>query len=156
MTNLLRRIRGALGMGLIWAIAWGGVGGAVMETIIDPHGQIADIWPAILGLPAFLGGVIFSLVLGFAERRRRFDELSIPRFGAWGGVAGLVVGAVPVALGAGSDELPMLLRALSIMGPLGFMGGISAAGSLALARMGGERDSIQARAGAGELPRDMK
>jgi hypothetical protein len=74
-------------MGLTWAAAWGFVG-FLIEAFVDPHGRIADIWPAVLGFPAFFGGVFFSIVLGIAARGRRFDELSLPRFAAWGALAG--------------------------------------------------------------------
>jgi hypothetical protein len=142
MKKLLRRIRGALGMGLTWAVAWGFVG--FLMEFVDPHGQIADIWPAIFAIPAFLGGVIFSVVLGIAERRRKFEELSIPRFGAWGAVAGLVVGALPFVFESNSSGLPTWQLALMIMCPISVLSGVSAAGSLALARMADRRESLDA------------
>jgi hypothetical protein len=154
MRKLLRRIRGALGMGLTWAVAWGFVG--FLMEFVDPHGQIADIWPALFAIPAFLGGVIFSVVLGIAERRRRFDELSIARFGAWGAVAGLVVGALPFALGSNSSELATWLLAILIMGPISVLSGVSAAGSLAIARKADQRESLDARPHIAELPGDMR
>jgi hypothetical protein len=55
-----------------------------MEAFVDPHGAILDMWPQTLAIVGFVGGVVFSAVLGIAERRRRFGELSIPRFSAWG------------------------------------------------------------------------
>ena len=127
MTGWLRRIRGAVVVGLMWAIGWGFVGGAVMEGIVDPHGRIADIWPAVLGIPGFFGGILFSAVLAIVERRRRFDELSLPRIGVWGAVAGALLalpGIAVLGLGAG------------IIVPLTLLGAISASGSLALARRG--------------------
>ncbi len=84
MKTLLRRLRGALGMGLTWALGWAVVGGAVMEGIVDPDGRILDMWPQTLAIPGFLGGVVFAFLLWIAEGRRRFDELSLPRFGLWG------------------------------------------------------------------------
>ncbi|HEX7124034.1 MAG TPA: hypothetical protein VF178_16775 [Gemmatimonadaceae bacterium] len=125
MRKWLRRIRGAVVVGLTWAVAWGLIGGAVMELIVDPHGRIADIWPMVLGIPGFFGGLLFSLVFSIAERRRRFEELSLPRFGAWGAVAGALLGGIGVvAFGLGAG----------IMLPLALLGAASASGSLALAR----------------------
>ncbi|MGH7503244.1 MAG: hypothetical protein ACREL7_16075 [Longimicrobiales bacterium] len=141
-------------MGLTWAVAWGFVG--FLMEFVDPHGQIADIWPALFAIPAFLGGVIFSVVLGIAERRRRFDELSIPRFGAWGAVAGLLVGALPFVLGSNSSDFPTWQLALMIMAPISVLSGVSAAGSLAIARKAEQRESLDARPHIAELAGDMR
>jgi hypothetical protein len=140
MPRWLRRVRSAVVVGLIWAIGWGFVGGGVMETIVDPNGRIADIWPAVLGIPGFFGGVLFSVVFSIAERRRRFDELSLPRFGAWGAVAGALLAVPAIAafgLGAG------------IIGPLTILGAASASGTLALARRADDRGLL----GAGDEER---
>jgi hypothetical protein len=51
-----------------------------------------------LGVPGFVGGALFSLVLGVAGRRRRFDELSVARFAVWGALGGLMLALVPAAL----------------------------------------------------------
>src|SRR5918992_5973371 len=100
MKRWLRRIRGAVGMGLTWAVGFALVGGGLMEALVDPHGKILDMWPQTLAIPGFLGGVVFSAVLRIAEGRRRFDELSLSRFGAWGAVAGLLLGVLPFAVGS--------------------------------------------------------
>lgn len=134
MKHWLRRIRGAIVVGLTWAVGWALVGFLVMETFVDPHGRIADIWPMVLGIPGFFGGVIFSVVLGFAEGRRQFEDLSLPRFGVWGAVTGALLGVAGVAA-IGISGL--------IIVPLTLLGAASAAGSLALARMGGERKRLK-------------
>ncbi len=151
MKRWLRRIRGALGMGLSWAVPWVFVA-FLIEAFVDPHGRIADIWPAVLGIPAFIGGVFFSVVLGIAERRRRFDELSIPRFAAWGAVAGLLVGALPFILGSpGDPDVPVWRLAVMIIPPISLLTSLSAAASLALARRAEARESLDARADIAEL-----
>ena len=139
MKRWLRRIRGVVGMGLIWAVVWAIVGGGVMEGLVDPHGKILDMWPQTLAIPGFVGGVAFAALLQIAEGRRRFDELSLPRFGAWGAVTGLMLGVLAVAAGA-ANEAPLWLRAAVIIGPMTLLGGVSASGTLALARMGGKRE----------------
>lgn len=131
MKKWLRRIRGAVVVGLTWAVGWGLVGLLVMETFVDPHGRIADIWPMVLGIPGFLGGVVFSMMLWMAEGRRRFDELSLARFGVWGAMTGALLGVLGVAW--------IGLSGMIII-PLTLLGAASATGSLALARMGGERE----------------
>lgn len=135
MISWLKRIRSAVVVGLIWAIGWGFVGGAVMEGIVDPHGRIADIWPAVLGIPGFFGGILFSAVLSVAEHRRRFDELSLPRFGAWGAVAGALLTVPAIALfGTGAG----------ILVPLTVLGAASSVASLVLARRADHDERLDA------------
>jgi len=79
-------------------------------------------------------------VLGIAGRRRRFEELSLPRFAAWGAVGGLLLSLLPAALvgvglatispsGAGVWQLTA-----AIVAPLTLLSAVSASGSLLLAR----------------------
>ena len=92
MNGWLRRIRGAVGMGITWAVAWAlaGVLIGVLWTLGLPMEWFIEVFDAplpALAVPGFFGGAVFSTVLGIAGRRRRFDELSLPRFGALGAVA---------------------------------------------------------------------
>ena len=121
-------------MGIIWAIGWAVVGGAVMEGIVDPHGRIVDMWPQLLGMAGFIGGVFFSTVLGIAGRRRKFEELSLAAFGVWGAVAGVLLGMVAIAMGAG----------VMIIGPMALLCAGSASSSLALARKSEQRERLDA------------
>lgn len=84
----LRRIRGAIGMALTWA-AGGWLVGGLIELIYNlvpgfPLGPLVDIWPAVLALVGFVAGGVSATVIAIAGGRRRFDELSLPGFGAWG------------------------------------------------------------------------
>ena len=54
------------------------------------------------GVMGFIGGVAFSLVLGIAEGRRRFDQMSLPRFAAWGAGGGFSCRCSCSPLGRGS------------------------------------------------------
>jgi len=144
--NWGRRLRGAIGMGFTWAFAWFAVG-MVIEFIQNfvPgwNGAIVDIWPAALALPAFVGGVAFSGVLAIAGRNRRFDEMSLPRFAAWGAIGGILVGLVPAAMvlaGLASVNPPATLRGITaVFAPLSMLlCSASASGSLMLARMAEE------------------
>ncbi len=150
MKKWLRRIRGAVGMGLTWAVG-GFLVGAGIEVIHNvwpnPLGSLVDIWPATLGYPAFLGGLAFSSVLGIAGRRRRFDELSLPRFAAWGAVGGLLVSLFPAAMvvmGLATPNVPLGQITAMLVGPLTFGGAVAASGSLALARMAEDRGLLDA------------
>ncbi len=139
MSPWLRRLRGVLGMGLTWAVAWAAVGGAIMEGIVDPHGRILDMWPQTLAIPGFLGGVSFAALLSIAEGRRRFDELSVRRFTAWGAVVGLLLGVAAVSTGMGRDVLPLWLRALALIAPMTIAAAASASATLAVARVSARR-----------------
>ena len=147
MKKWLRRIRGAIGMGLTWAIAWFGAGVALLLVIgLDA----ADVpFPIGFGMFGFLADVMFSGVLGIVEGRRRFDQMSLPRFAGWGAVGGLLLSGtfvLAVALVEGTT-LEIL-----VLGPVFALAGAgSAAGSLALARRGEERELLDASAEVAEV-----
>jgi hypothetical protein len=124
-------------MGLAWAFAWFAAGMALL-LVVGPGA--ADVpFPLGFGFLGFLAGVTFSVVLGLVERRHRFDQLSLPRFAAWGAIGGLLLAVmfIPVA-GLGADVLLGL-------GPLFALSGAGcAAGTLALARRGEDRERLSA------------
>lgn len=138
MKKWLRRIRGAVGMGLTWAVVWAVVAGLI-GFVVDPDGSMDEMWPAIGAYPGFLGGVVFSIVLAVAARRRGLDDLSLGRVAAWGAGAGFVVGVLPFTIGRATTEIPLWLLATLVIGTITGLSAASAAGSLALARMGQRR-----------------
>jgi hypothetical protein len=152
MKTWLRRIRAAVVMGLIWAAVWGPAG-VLIGMVVDPDGSMDEMWVAIGAYPGFLGGVVFATVLGIAARHRRFHELSLPRFAAWGAGAGLLVGALPFAMGESTTELPLSVLGGVVMGTVTLLSAVSAAGSLALARMAERRELLGAGADVPEVRR---
>ena len=80
-------------------------------------------------------------MLGVAGRRRRFDQLSLPRFTLWGALGGLLVGLVPLVVG-GPGIPPGAV--VVMLGTLTVLSAGSAAGSLALARMAEDRELLDA------------
>lgn len=136
-------------MGLTWFAVW--VGAGFLMEVFDPNGQIADIWPAVLGIPGFFGGVAFSVVLGIAAGRRRFDELSLPRFAAWGAVAGLLLGTLPFALGDSSGAMPLWRLIAVVFGSTTLLCTVSATGTLVLARMAEDRELLEASEDVAEV-----
>ncbi len=133
MTQILRRLRGAFGMGFVWAIGGALVGGLI-EGILNilPGSDLwlgVDMWPAALAIPAFLAGVAFSGVLMLAEGRRGFDELRLPRVALWGALGGVLLGGI--------FGLPLVVLVV-----LALTSGVSAAGTLALARRAEPRELI--------------
>src|SRR5512139_1446686 len=100
----MRRIRGAVGMGLTWAAGWALVGvliGVTSRLLPGfPWGRFFEVFDAplpALAIPGFVGGVLFSMVLGIVARRRRFEELSLLRFAVLGAMGGLLLSLVPAA-----------------------------------------------------------
>jgi hypothetical protein len=130
----LRRTGGAVVMGLIWAAVWAAVG--ALMGLVDPSGSTDALWlgPAIGLLPGFVGGLIFSVLLGIAARRRRLDEMSLSKAIACGGMAGLLVGMLPFAINQPPGEAPLWLVGVVVIGSMTLLSAVSAAGSLALVR----------------------
>ena len=142
MKKWLRRLRGAIGMGLTWAAAWFGAG--LVLLLVVGFGAADVPFPLFFGFLGFLAGATFSGILGIFARRRRFDEMSLPRFAGWGALGGLLLsGIVALAAGPGAEVL--------VLGPVfAAAGAISAAGTLALARRAEERELPNANAEAVE------
>jgi len=143
MKKWLKRIRGAFGMGLTWAAVWAVVGVIVMvvTTVLGLYPASEIIEGAAAGVIAgFVSGATFSTVLGITEGRRRFDEMSLPRFAAWGAVGSFLL-ALPLLLLSWD---PLALDGLfGIGGVVALMGAGSAAGSLALARRADDRELLE-------------
>lgn len=143
MTTWLRRLRGALGMGLTWAVGWalGGLAIGVASVLLpfipwDAFFRVFDAPLPALALPGFIGGTLYSLVLGVAAHNRRFADLSLSRVTLWGGLGGLLLGLVPATmalLGLASGPNILAFTAV-IIPPLTLMGAASAAATLAIAR----------------------
>lgn len=149
MKKWLRRIRGAIGMGLTWAVAWFGAG--LVLLLVVGFGAADVPFPLFFGLLGFFAGVLFSGVLGFVEGHRRFEQMSIPRFAGWGGVGGFLLAVVFVLVVALAGDTT-LLKNLVFLGPLfAFAGATCAAGSLALARKAEDRVLLDGGGDVGEV-----
>jgi len=153
--NWMRRIRGAVGMGLTWAVGWFAAGMALL-LIVGP--DAADVpFPLGFGMFGFFAGVLFSGVLGIVEGRRRFDQMSLPRFAGWGAVGGLVLSGAFVLIVALVEGTPAFLLNVMVLGPVFALAGAgSAAGSLALARSVQERGLLDGGADVAEARLDSE
>lgn len=157
MKNWWRRVRGALGMGLTWAIGWAPIGavlGSVLWVIHDPPFalmKIVAVNATTLGVLGFVGGTIFSTLLRLAEGSSRFDKLTLPRFAAWGALGGLLLGGLAVTAGLwGASGVPLI--GVAVAGVATLLAAGSAAGSLVLARQADDRELLESGidvAGAG-------
>jgi hypothetical protein len=146
MKKWLRRIRGAVGMGLTWAIGWAPIG-AILGLV--GLGGTADGTFGVLVISAFFyaasgffSGVIFSALLGITQRRPRFDEMSLPVFAGIGGTVGGLLATMLSLSTAG----PVTLTLAGVLGTgtIFLLGAGSAAGSLALARRADDRELLEA------------
>lgn len=151
MPNWLRRLRGAIGTGLTWAVAWAlaglliGVSSVLLPGL--PWHLFFDFFDAplpTLALPGFVGGAIFSVVLGIAARRRSFDQLSLPGFTAWGAVGGVLLSLLPISM-VGFTAASLARPGLWLFaGLVTVLSAGSAAASLALARMADDQGRLDA------------
>ena len=155
MNQWLRRIRGAIGMGLTWAAGWALTGmligvASVLLPFLPWHYffEVFDAPLPAMAVPGFFAGMFFSTVLGTAGRGRRFRELSLPRFAAWGAVGGLLLTLFPLALVA--VDLASLhagaspWRLLAAFGvPLTLLSAASATVTLLVARKAEGRDALE-------------
>ena len=142
MGKWLRRIRGAIGMGVTWGAAWSGAG--ILLAVAT--GFKADApFPIIFGVLGFIAGVIFSAFLALTEGRRRFDQMSLPRFAGWGAAGGLLLSAV-FAKAASLDWGDVLVIAPTFA----LASAVCASGSLAVARRAVRRELPDIRGDAAE------
>ena len=144
MKTFLRKLRGVVSIGLTWGSLWGvlmalvGVGIGIFDPdSIDP-GESVLVVGALMGLVGFVSGVLFGLLLAFAERRKTLRDLSLARVALWGALAA----AVPPLLTGAAASMAFILCPL---------GAAFAAGSIALARRGEPRDEERLTAGSSEL-----
>ena len=154
MGKWLRRIRGAVGMGCIWGAACGVVGG-VPRWVFGVNTDVPI--PLIFGLFGFSAGIIFSALLALTEGRRRWDQMSLPRFAGWGAVGGLLLSALfakAASLGWGD--------VLVVAPTFALASAVCASGSLAVARRavgrelpGGQGDAGQAEFIGGEKQKSI-
>jgi hypothetical protein len=112
----------------------------------DAFFRVFDAPLPALAVPGFVGGTLFSLVLGLAGRRQRFSDLSLARFTAWGALGGVLLSLVPttmvlvgLATLAPTVGGPWKMFAI-ICGPLALLSAASASGSLMLARRAEDLD----------------
>jgi len=145
MGTWLRRIRGAIGMGIMWAAAWGAAG-SVPRWVFGVNTDAP--LPLIFGLFGFIAGIVFSAVLALTEGSRKFDEMSLPRFAGWGALSGLVLSAIFAKAGSlGWGDVLALTPALVIASAA------SASGSLAMARRAARKELPDGRGNRAEVER---
>jgi len=131
-----RRIRAAIGRGLIWGAAWGAAGGLLARVPgFDSDLPFAYLFAAL----GIVTGIIFSGILLGTESRRGFERTSLLRFAGWGAASGLLLSGV-IVVGAAIRGEAVWKEFLTFGPPLAIGGAVSAAGSLAVARRAERRE----------------
>ena len=136
VNSLLRKLRGALGIGLTWGVLWAAIGflTGVIIGIVDPDsidpGESPLIAGAIVGVVGFISGVGFSVLLSLTEARKSIRDLSPARAALWG-----MLGAAALPLLTGMPNQLALITC-----PLG---AVFAGVSVAIARRGERRELEQ-------------
>lgn len=143
MRGWLRRVRGAISIGLTWAAGWAPIGavvGAVLHFLLPGSpltlGSVIALNATTFAVLGFAGGATFATLLRFTEGHRRFHELSLPRFTVWGALGGGLLGGLAVAAGLWGAGFGTI--GVAMMGAATLLGAGSAAGTLAVARRADE------------------
>jgi hypothetical protein len=148
LSPTLRRLRGALGLALTWAVLWGiaagFTGGIVSSVILLLRGTIPPV-PLLMAafalagaISGFVSGAGFALLLTTSARRRTLDDLNPLHFGA--------LGAIPAAVFGW-----LLFHQAGLAFIATSFGFVAATGSLILARRANDRE-LQSPARWGRLP----
>ena len=154
---MLKRLRGMFGTAVVWAGTWAAVGGVtglismagVLKHIFQPQytGAVVRLVLRVAGSTAVscavmgaISGWVFAAALTALERRRTLVSISVGRVAVWGVIGGLAVPALLRLLPFQSALTQLYVFSLHGLGfsatMAGVLGGVSAAGSLLLARRG--------------------
>ena len=139
MKDLLRRLRGLLGVGVTWGSLWAGIGAGIglAVGVFSPGawGLATTIfdWTVGMGLYGLVSGMGFGAVLSVTEGRRTLQELSLRRVAVWGVLGSAAVPLLFGALGtfAAGTTVVDVVQAILVTGTLG---GIFAPAGVAAAK----------------------
>ena len=152
MRPILRKLRGALGTALTWAVGWA-VGGFALATllymttdaivVLGPFWEVAPGVAFRFGLYGLMGGALFAGALSIIHGRRTLGELKPAWVGLWGGLAGVLVsiGVLGVLVASGLAipwSLPMFGGLALVASFYGGLGAATAVGTIMLAQGGGK------------------
>ncbi|MDP2482304.1 MAG: hypothetical protein Q8W45_03395 [Candidatus Palauibacterales bacterium] len=138
MKKVLRRLRGALGNALVWAVGWFGVGFVLLAGIYLFDGRTywslflsnALSFATTMAVTGLVTGGAFSAYIAASFQEDRLEDLSPARFALGGGLVALltalvfVVGYAAIA-GVGLPLLDSLVFPLITSAALGTITGFS-------------------------------
>lgn len=139
MRDVLRRIRGLLGVGVTWGSLWALIGAGIgaVVGVLSPElwaaGNPVLDWAVGMGLYGLVSGVGFGKLLSFTERGKALHDLSLKRVAVWGVLGSAAVPLVFGALGA----FPASTTALDVLQAMlvtSVLGGTFASGAVVVAR----------------------
>lgn len=120
MHVLLKRLKGALGIGSIWGTVFAGIG-ALLGALIPTSSFLSTAFglSAVAGAGGLLLGVGFAGLFSAVEGRRVLDDLSARRAALWGFLAGsalalvgsLVIGSLTGVVGVAEGLLGLSIPA---------------------------------------------
>lgn len=134
MNRLFRKLRGMIGMGLTWGVAWAAIFYVIISivAVVDPPSIDAGEQPAFLaafgGAFGFISGAVFGLLLSLAEGRRKLLDITPARAAIWG-----ALGAATLPVISGRFDQVMFFSPI---------GAAIAAGTVAIARRAERRAAL--------------
>lgn len=137
--NVLRKLRGLLGVGATWGTLWAGIGAVIgfvlgrMDPFLWVLGNPVVEWALGMGAYGVISGFGFGTLLSLREGSRTLRDLSLRRVAAWGVLGSAAVPLLFGALGffSASTTVVDVLGAIAVTAGLG---GLFAPGSVAIAR----------------------
>ena len=138
----------AIGIPVAWAFIYAlpavPIEGLSNLGIDFPFTHAVDMWPMELGLPGFIAGTLFVLMLALSRQFGRFEALPPARLALTGALAGLLVGALYA-----SQVWPEPTRVVAIIFGLAVpLGALAGPGSALLLRFLARRRQASAAARA--------
>jgi hypothetical protein len=143
---MLRRLRSALVIGLLWGVVWLILGlavGAFMRWLtprpVGVSGLLLGIWTG-LGIAS---GMTFAGLLARLERNRTVETLAFRRLVFWGVLAGagIPIALYVIVLAVAAPDLHLARSDYGVFTVLGAIGAATAAGTIAIARRGAPANS---------------
>jgi len=138
---MLRRIRGAIGTGVAWALAWATVETAVLGATLLLGGLSVPLiaFAARVASGAtfgFLSGLVFSTAFSIVNRSKSFEEIRLGQTTLLGAGAGtLFPTAFLAALAVAGIPIPVLAVVVNLLTGAG-MGALTSYGLVRIARSG--------------------
>ena len=144
---MLRRIRGAIMLGLLWAVVWlpvGIIAGMAFRWIIVPFRAGDWLFVAIFAGLGFMSGTTFGALLSRLERDRTIEGIAPGRLAIWGLLAGAGIPILicVVVLAVVPPDVHLARSAYGLFTLLGLLGAATAVTGIALAKRGASREII--------------
>ncbi|HEU5209232.1 MAG TPA: hypothetical protein VFU06_07460 [Longimicrobiales bacterium] len=102
--TVLKRVRDALLISIVWAFAWAPVA-ILAGLVIDPDNSMDEMWFMIGALPGVLCGVVFAVLSGLAGGDRS-STTALARAALLGALSGVIVGILPFLVGESQVAMP--------------------------------------------------